>query len=434
MTKLPYILRKELLVLLRDRIGLAFIFIMPLAVLIVVTMVQDGALKSVSKFQIKAALVDEDDSEVSRSLATALAQADGMQLITETHGRPLNRTEASELIRRKQVQVFIVFPKDLGRQAAAAAKNWAEGKESQRAPAIETYFDPGISGGYQAIVHIALQNLAQGKEFELGMREWASAMPRKLADLMPEGTILPRPQGKVPLPEFRAGHAISVAQPANATITPQAGDSQAARLPSMSQFNVPAYAVFAMFFIVIPISSCLLRERNESTLTRLLTMQVRPDEMIAGKLLTYLGISLVQFCMMLAAGLWLLPLLGTAPFILNADPFALFALTMTTSLAAVGFALALASTATSTEQSAMIGSTSVVMFAALGGVMVPVFFMPPVMQQISSFTPLNWAVTAYQDLFTRGATIGDIATRMLLLASFGSVGVAWSWHRLFQRE
>ena len=48
MTKLPSILRKELLVLLRDPIGLAFIFLMPLAVLLVVTMVQDGSFKNVT--------------------------------------------------------------------------------------------------------------------------------------------------------------------------------------------------------------------------------------------------------------------------------------------------------------------------------------------------------------------------------------------------
>lgn len=69
MTKLPSILRKELLVLLRDPIGLAFIFLMPLAVLLVVTLVQDGAFKNVTKFNVKAALVDEDGSDTSRALA-----------------------------------------------------------------------------------------------------------------------------------------------------------------------------------------------------------------------------------------------------------------------------------------------------------------------------------------------------------------------------
>ena len=99
----------------------------------------------------------------------------------------------------------------------------------------------------------------------------------------------------------------------------------------------------------------------------------------------------------------------------------------------MGFALAVASTATSQEQAGMVGSTSVVLLAALGGVMVPVFFMPPVMQKFSGFTPLNWGVTAYQDLFTRGATLADIQGRLLLLVTFGCAGLAWSWLRLFKR-
>ena len=436
MTKLPSILRKELLVLLRDRVGLAFIFLMPLVVLLVVTLVQDGAFKSVSKFQIRAAVVDEDGSDVSRSLVAALAQAEGMLLVTEKNGTALDRHAARDLVQRKEIQAFVVFPKDLGKQAREAAKHWARGSaadDAPRVPTVETYFDPGISGGYQAIFSVALKNLTLGKEFELGMREWGESLPRRLAEQMPPGTKLPRPR-EIPIPDFVVGQMLDVAEPANASVAIGSHDAGLHPLPGMTQFNVPAYAVFAIFFIVIPISSCLLRERNEGTLVRLLTMQVRADEMIAGKLLTYFGISLLQFFVMLAAGLWLLPILGTEAFVLSANAISLIALTLATSLAAVGYALALASTATSTEQSAMIGSTSVVLFAALGGVMVPVFFMPPLMQQVSGFTPINWAVTAYQDLFTRHATFADIAGRLLYLIAFGCAGIAWAWRRLFTRE
>jgi ABC-2 type transport system permease protein len=281
------------------------------------------------------------------------------------------------------------------------------------------------------LVTLALQSLAQGKEFELDMREWGDALPREIGRHLPPGTQLPPIREKITVPAFRSGHAITVAEPANASTSARTG--QADRLPDMTQFNVPAYSVFAMFFIVIPISSCLLRERQEGTLTRLLTMPVRPAEIIAGKLILFLGVALVQFAMMLAAGHWLLPALGTEAFALTASLPALIVLTAATALAAVGFALAVASTATSTEQAAMVGSTSVVMLAALGGVMVPVFFMPPVMQQLSALTPLNWAVTAYQDLFTRGAALADIQGRLFLLTAFGGTGLAWAWRRLFKR-
>lgn len=433
MTKLPSILRKELLVLLRDPIGLAFIFLMPLAVLLVVTLVQDGAFKNVTKFNVNAALVDEDGSETSRALARGLASATGVHLLTEQNGQPLDRPTAREIVRQGQAQVFVVFPKGLGQDAAAAARHWAESPTAPppAPPAIETFFDPGISGPYRVLVTLALQSLAQGKEFELDMRAWGTALPQEIGKLLQPGTKLPALNDTMAAPAFLPGHAIAVAEPANASMNANAG--QADRLPDMTQFNVPAYSVFAMFFIVIPISSCLLRERQEGTLTRLLTMPIRPASIIAGKLLLFLGVAVLQFAMMLAAGRWLLPALGTQAFALTASLPALAVLTVATSLAAVGFALAVASTATSTEQAAMVGSTSVVLLAALGGVMVPVFFMPPVMRHLSALTPLNWGVTAYQDLFTRGATLADIQGRVLLLTAFGCAGLAWAWHRLFKQ-
>ncbi|MEI6606282.1 MAG: ABC transporter permease, partial [Verrucomicrobiota bacterium] len=299
-------------------------------------------------------------------------------------------------------------------------------------PLIETYFDPGVSGPYRMLVTLALQQLAQGMEFQLVMQAWGEALPGKITELLPPAAKLLPFEHTISLPKYRCGQSLGVAPAANATLGTGAGP--ASLLPDMVQFNVPAYSVFAMFFIVIPISTCLLRERHEGTLTRLLTMPVRSSTIIAAKLGVFLGVALIQFGLMLAAGHWLLPALGTPVFALNASLPALVALTLSTGLAAVGFALAVASTATSQEQAGTVGATSVVILAALGGVMVPVFFMPPLMQQLSGLTPLNWSVTAYQDLFARGASLPQIQGRLLLLAGFGGSGLAWAWHRLFNRN
>ncbi|MEN9974294.1 MAG: hypothetical protein RLZZ282_300 [Verrucomicrobiota bacterium] len=439
MSRLIFILGKELRVLLRDPVGLAVIFLMPMAVLLVVTLVQDGAFKKVSQFSVKAALVDEDQSEISRAMARDFASAQGMELVTEQNGRPLDRSTAREIVRHGQAQVFVIFPMGLGRASTERARHWAESESLKNEepaaesppPAIETFFDPGISGPYRVLVTLALERLAQGKEFELDMMAWGQALPKQIEQQLPEGFEMAELENALDPPTYRAGHAMMVAAPANANASTQAG--QTTLLPDMVQFNVPAYSVFAMFFIVIPISTCLLRERQEGTLTRLLTMPVRPLAIIVGKLLLFLGVSLIQFALMMAAGRWLLPALGTPAFTLSASIPALVLLTICTGFAAVGFALAVASTATSQEQAGMAGATLVVIFAALGGVMVPVFFMPPVMQHLSGLTPLNWGVTAYQDLFTRGATLADIQGRLALLVGFGAAGVAWSWVRLFRR-
>lgn len=428
-------LRKEWLVLLRDPVGLAVIFLMPLAVLLVVTLVQDGAFKKVTQFSVTAALVDEDNSATSQELARGLAAAEGVHVLTKNSGEPLDRDAARALVRKGEAQVFVVFPKGLGQASAATARQWAGAatpSAESAPPLIETYFDPGVSGPYRMLVTLALQQLAQGMEFQLVMQAWGEALPGKITNLLPPAAKLLQFEHTISLPKYRCGQSLGVAPAANATLGTGAGP--ASLLPDMVQFNVPAYSVFAMFFIVIPISTCLLRERHEGTLTRLLTMPVRPSTLIAAKLGVFLGVALLQFGLMLAAGHWLLPALGTPVFSLNASLPALVALTLSTGLAAVGFALAVASTATSQEQASMVGATSVVILAALGGVMVPVFFMPPLMQQLSGLTPLNWSVTAYQDLFARGASLAQIQGRLLLLAGFGCSALAWAWHRLFNRK
>ena len=428
-------LRKEWLVLLRDPVGLAVIFLMPLAVLLVVTLVQDGAFKKVTQFSVTAALVDEDNSATSQELARGLAAAEGVHVLTKNSGEPLDRDAARALVRKGEAQVFVVFPKGLGQASAATARQWAGAatpSAESAPPLIETYFDPGVSGPYRMLVTLALQQLAQGMEFQLVMQAWGEALPGKITNLLPPAAKLLQFEHTISLPKYRCGQSLGVAPAANATLGTGAGP--ASLLPDMVQFNVPAYSVFAMFFIVIPISTCLLRERHEGTLTRLLTMPVRPSTLIAAKLGVFLGVALLQFGLMLAAGHWLLPALGTPVFSLNASLPALVALTLSTGLAAVGFALAVASTATSQEQASMVGATSVVILAALGGVMVPVFFMPPLMQQLSGLTPLNWSVTAYQDLFARGASLAQIQGRLLLLAGFGCAALAWAWHRLFNRK
>jgi len=46
-------------------------------------------------------------------------------------------------------------------------------------------------------------------------------------------------------------------------------------------------------------------------------------------------------------------------------------------------------------------TSHIVITAALGGVLVPTYAMPGVMQRISGFSPLNWGLNAYQDVLLR---------------------------------
>ncbi len=66
----------------------------------------------------------------------------------------------------------------------------------------------------------------------------------------------------------------------------------------------------------------------------------------------------------------------------------------------------------------MFGAVSVVIAAALGGVMVPVYVMPKGMQLISQFSPLAWGLEGFLELFARGGGVRDIWPNLSALCGF----------------
>ncbi len=66
----------------------------------------------------------------------------------------------------------------------------------------------------------------------------------------------------------------------------------------------------------------------------------------------------------------------------------------------------------------MLGAVSVVIAAALGGVMVPVYVMPQVMQKLSIFSPLAWGLDGFIKLFVRSGDLASIQTNLCLFIGF----------------
>ena len=68
-------LHKELLLLSRDRAGLALLFLMPMVLVLVVSLVQDNVLKLTGEGSIRVLLVDRDGGELARRLVDGLKEA-----------------------------------------------------------------------------------------------------------------------------------------------------------------------------------------------------------------------------------------------------------------------------------------------------------------------------------------------------------------------
>jgi ABC-2 type transport system permease protein len=206
-----------------------------------------------------------------------------------------------------------------------------------------------------------------------------------------------------------------------------------AKTPNTIQQNVPAWTLFGMFFIVVPLGGSLIRERQSGMFVRLLTMPISCLTILAGKIIAYVLICMAQFGLIIIVGKLLLPVLGTPVLEMGSSPAALVVIALSAAMAACGYGMLLGTLARTYEQAAAFGAASVVIAAAIGGIMVPVFVMPPVMQMLSIFSPLSWGLNAFMDIFVRGGSLRTVLPDVVLLTLFFLVTTLIAWFNLSRK-
>jgi ABC-2 type transport system permease protein len=297
------------------------------------------------------------------------------------------------------------------------------GKNGQ--PEITLFFDPTLRGVFRSAMRNGLEGVVSAVQVQLQMEALTAQLPAHLASVieaeigidLTEELTRERPPadwGSDPPPPIVEKGAL-------------AGFSDA--LPTTVQQNVPAWALFGMFFIVVPLAGSLIQERNDMTLVRLLTMPVSYLTVATGKVSAYVLVCLLQFAIIAVVGKTVLPAMGTPVLYMGASPAGILLITLCAALAACGFGILLGTVARSFEQAAMSGSILIVIAAALGGILVPVYVMPKGIQQISAFSPMAWGLEGYLDLFVRNGSVADILPEATLLLAFfaASVLAAWSY-------
>jgi ABC-2 type transport system permease protein len=98
--------------------------------------------------------------------------------------------------------------------------------------------------------------------------------------------------------------------------------------------------------------------------------------------------------------------------------------TFAASVSAGGLAMLLASACQTRRQAQTIANTVILVLSALGGSMVPRFFMPEALQAAGWLTPNTWALEAYSGIFWRGEELASVLAPLALLLFTGIVGWA----------
>lgn len=254
----------------------------------------------------------------------------------------------------------------------------------------------------------------------------------ELDRLLAEGNAPP-----VWLEELQARHAdgtatagVKAEETAGAKLFLRHAGGERNDLPTPLQQTVPGWALFAMFFIVVPLSQGMHRERSEGTLKRMLTLGVPRIAIVLGKFLPFVFVGVIQFACMMAVGLYIVPLIGDQTLEFGDKPYVLIPITLVCSFAATSYALMIASLTRTPEQAAAFGATSVVILSALGGVMVPHFVMPAILQKAALASPMYWGHQAYLDAFLHGAGVAEVSLALQVLTGFAVVCLAIASRRI----
>jgi ABC-2 type transport system permease protein len=182
--------------------------------------------------------------------------------------------------------------------------------------------------------------------------------------------------------------------------------------------------VLFTFFLVTMMASSFLTERETGTLRRLQTLPVASVELMAGKTLPFLFISLGQGALLFLAGKLLFGMRW------GRHPALLMLVILCTSLSAASLGLLSATLVRTHGQVATVATLIIIVMAGMSGCFMPRGWLPLAMQQASLITPHAWALMACNQLLsTQNVDVSRVLRCCLMLAGLSSAYLVLGWLR-----
>lgn len=406
MFKLKATILKDLRILLRDKVGLTIILLMPVLLAIVITSVQNSTFELVNDNKIALLVYNKDKGEVSAELIKALEKIGMFDLKKADASK--DEKDVIDRMHAKDALIAIVIPADYSEGVLIKAKNITKealkninvgedssgvNKSTESFP-LTLYYHPVLQQSFRSSINGALRSALQLVQ--------SRYIVKKLYTTVNEQDI----------PDSLENQITATQLPVNEI--PVARDGSRS-IPNATQHNIPAWTIFAMFFIVISLGSSVVREKMNGSFIRLRTLPTNFMVALASKQITYLLVTLIQAAIIFSIGIWLFPKMHLPALNLPEDKLGLLLVTIVCGWCATSFAICVGVFAQTQEQANGFGAVAIVILAAIGGLMVPSFAMPASFQFILRLSPLHWCLEAYYGLFLEGGKLKDILMNIIPL-------------------
>ena len=184
-----------------------------------------------------------------------------------------------------------------------------------------------------------------------------------------------------------------------------------------ANFFIPGLMVFLCQMLASMLTAnAIVREKEFGTLEQLFMTPVRPVELMVGKLVPYLFLTLAEFCAitLLMRTVFQVPIHGA--FITLALVMLPFILTM------LGMGLWISTRASTRDASMQMSMATVIPSIFLSGYVFPTDSMPLFFRYVSRLIPTTWMIDAARGVILRGAGWRELWPNALVLSGM-AVGV-----------
>ena len=405
MFKLRASIQKDIRLLLRDKVGLLLMFAMPIILAILIAAIQNNTFKLVNDNKVPMTIYNSDGGEISRRFVSAIKEAALFEMTELTQA--LNEKEIVLDMEKKEALVAIVIPQNFSSNVERKSKSLSAlvfndlglghdslSNKTNSVDPVSVYYSPVLQESFRQSINGAIRASLQLIENKQLIKNLYALVDEKKSSTKLENDIL---KSQIPINEISA--ALNGSR----------------NIPNATEHNIPAWTVFAMFFIVISLGSTVVKEKLNGSFVRLKTLPSNYLISLISKQITYLSVTLLQVAVIFAIGIYLFPLMNLPKLNLPDDLFGLFVVSFICGWCAVSYAICIGVFANTQEQANGFGAVTIVIMAAVGGLLVPSFAMPDSFRIPMKLSPLHWCLESYYGLFLEGGKLKDIIANIIPL-------------------
>lgn len=407
MRKLRASIWKEFLLLISDKVGLLLMYFMPILLVFVITLVQDSTFRLVNENKLEILLINKDKGGYGDSLIHLLQRSGTFQI---TLNNSLDQADIEKKLLNGNELIALQIPAQFSQNLSKKSEDIStqmlaefgisEPKSEQKKiemHALKMYYDPVLQESFR----YSLLSTVYSHLSVLENRIMIESMYREMGyDELPQSLETQFLENRIEVEQ----HA--------------ANSSAGAVVPNSTQHNVPAWSIFAMFFMVISLGGNIVKERLSGSFVRLQTIPTSFSLVLISKLFVYLFVALTQLTIIFGIGKFIFPSIGLPALELPSNTVGLMLVSILSALAAISFAMLVGTYAKTQEQANGFGAITVIIFAAIGGIWVPSFVMPSYLQTIGNLSPLHWCLEGYYTLFLKGGDWYLLTPTLLFLILF----------------